>query len=277
MLEFCDNCRKIQWDINSYAKKNNLTEEEIREKQLRQLSNYYEEAQKIEKIKKVNCESTVISDMKKDNTLNYTEDNIIIIPILRWKECKDVALIHEILHSVLVAIEVELNGKEGTLLAENIHERFSKEVTEIMHKKGVYLLDDPCFCKIHDTTMYEEADPIVEPFMEKFGERIRQSIMDEDLMRDFKFEIAGLGKENLIDLAKLINEYYDFLESQHDENEKGKKINYYIEKVREIVENMTTHSLSCEGKKSFTKIMREAMEAVPPPVEANRGKNGEEK
>ena len=116
----------------------------------------------------------LVPNIIKDKNGEYHSYNIIHLPVLNMiPEFADVFAIHEILHGVETTmrqmdsenfqiktgfeiLEENLNEEKGNdddendkdlrkfeLLSENIHQKLSIEVAKDMHKKGIYLINDP--------------------------------------------------------------------------------------------------------------------------------------
>lgn len=131
----------------------------------------------------------------------------------------DVTLIHEINHAIELSLVDYSNDnvicKTGfeylsechskrfyTQFSEIINQIIAMEVTEAMHKDGVYLFDNPKTSKIKGATSYENQIQFVQGFWEHF----RKDIMYARINNNMDSLFATIGRENFEELNNIINE-----------------------------------------------------------------------
>ena len=202
--------------------------------------------------------------------------NIIHLPILRLlKEYKDVNSIHEILHIVEASIKPISKEKvsiktgfevfeentfkseetpeedfsnelrEWEIFSENVHQNIAMEVTEKLHKKGIYLFDDPKIAKTRGSTSYEQLNMLTQEFREAFSQEIKDARLGEDLSILYN----AVGEQNLRSLNSIVKEYrsLDYYKMMNDvigkrDTELTRKRSELINKANEITQKMKEYN-----------------------------------
>ncbi len=137
------------------------------------------------------------------------------------QEYIDVTLIHELNHAIELSLVDYTNGKslykcgfeflcteedevrDYVEFSEVMNQVIAMEVTEAMHRDGVYLFDNPNTSKIQGGTSYEQQRNFIRVFWEKF----RKDIIRARVSNNLNSLYHVVGKENFDKLNKIINEY----------------------------------------------------------------------
>lgn len=155
----------------------------------------------------------------------------IYYPINRKKLAKeeglDVDLIHEIIHSIqkqpLPDFINEINVQNHAM---NIAER--------LHKKGIYIFDNPKNCKVRDTCAYEAFLPFIDSFLKE-----QDSILSEALLEgDYSYLTEIYGKDWLSFTSTLQNWWQQLFEYMNVSDEfdmviDNTNMEIYIENMKE--------------------------------------------
>lgn len=205
--------------------------------------------------------------------INFIKDkdgNIILYPIINFSTVKnsmsemfgapdyfDVLLIHEINHVIgmhlieyigLKKFKVQMglvvsdaiNNRTNYSFMDYIDEAFNqfiaKKVTNLLHSKGVYLLDNPQKSQVNDLSLYEMSEFLLEEFFMLFYDDLINVYAEDGTLQKFysQFDINDLKS-----LGLLIQEYLqreDILDISDSKNEE------YTNNVKEIVRKLKNNS-----------------------------------
>ncbi len=225
---------------------------------------------------KVTC---VCPNVIQDKQGKYKNVNVIHLPILGMLNgYKDIIVIHEILHIVELTLKQtsaskfhfkigldecieELNTKQNEhkedtpyenqilreyeILSENLHQNIAIAVVHNLHKKGIYLFDNPKTAKITGGSSYEQVNVITAGIIQNFP----KEIIDAMILPDANVLYTAIGKQNLKKLNEVVKEYRQlpYYEMMMDVIYKKdtplvRKRNDLIHAARKITEQMTLHS-----------------------------------
>lgn len=132
----------------------------------------------------------------------------------------DVKLIHEINHTIELSLTDYIDGKSTfkcgfetikddekgrpfEAFSEVINQIIAMEITDAMHKDGVYLFDDPNLSQTRGTTSYENQLFLVQDFWQKFRKEIMMARTEDNL--DSLFQVVG--QENFNKLNDIVSAY----------------------------------------------------------------------
>lgn len=224
----------------------------------------------------------------RDDKGNYKKVNILHLPILQMlREYKDVLFVHEVTHVVELSLkqlsdtqfliktgfdtfveelktdkkqiqdeeEQEDSRREFEILSENLHQNIAMAVTDNLHKKGIYLLDDPKTSKITGGSDYERFNVITASFIQNF----HAEIIDGMILPEMKIIYDAIGKQNLEELNHIVAEYgnlpyYKMMTEviNKQDTELVRKRNNLIKSAKENAEQMQIykkeHTLKNSGR-----------------------------
>ncbi|MCI8309304.1 MAG: hypothetical protein HFJ45_03680 [Clostridia bacterium] len=135
-----------------------------------------------------------------------------------WENCADVAIIHEIGHAIEEELVQSENGsylhktgfeflgidlksdehkeslekpnqvkREYETLNESIHQQLSIEVTDILHSKGIFIMDSPDKSRTKGSMpSYERAFRVISPFFNEYRQLIVDSMLSEKSFKEFQ-------------------------------------------------------------------------------------------
>ena len=231
-------------------------------------------------------------NIKEDDNGNYQLFNVVHLPIVKMIEgYKDEQIIHELLHCVETTMEpisgnkvhiksgldeftddickdkdeiivddrteAEQTKREYELLSENLHQELSIRVTEKLHQKGIYIVDDPKIAKERGGTAYEPYSVITAGFQERFLDKIIDGMMQENS----NALTSVVGKDNLSRLNECVKEYakipyYHLMNDlrNNKDTELTRKRQELISRGKQIVEEMGRHERQGEYSISVQQI-----------------------
>lgn len=231
-------------------------------------------------------------NIKEDDNGNYQLFNVVHLPIVKMlKGYKDEQIIHELLHCVETnmgpvmenkvhfksgldeftdnicmdkdtiivddRVEEEQPKREYELLSENLHQELSIRVTEKLHQKGIYIVDDPKLAKERGGTAYEPYSVITAEFQNRYMDKIIDGMMQEN--SDALTSVVG--KDNLSRLNECVKEYaeipYYHLMSDlrnNKDTELTRKRQELISREKQIVGEMERHEIQGQYSISVQQI-----------------------
>ena len=212
------------------------------------------------------------------NFIKDKNSNIRLYPIINFATVKkqvdrifgapdyfDVLLIHEINHiigmhlkeyraygdyTIQMGMLISDTGKNTTkyykesMIDEIFNQRIAKKVTNLLHEKGIYLIDNSNKSQVNDSSLYEMAEFILDEFFNMFEKELLDIYRTGNGLDRFYEEI---GIENANELGELINKYLnnpDILDITEEENQKYKQdANRILNKIKYRVENSDKNKL----------------------------------
>lgn len=148
-----------------------------------------------------------------NNNMRYSDGNlrnVINLSIHNQVDCVDVGIVHELVHAIEIGrgpdgvTRCAFDDLEGnnTSLNEVKTDMIARIVTERLHQRGVFLIDEPNKSKIH-VSMYEKNDVVVSEFISEFMDEILEFGMTLDMD---KF-LNKVGKRNFEKFTQIVFEY----------------------------------------------------------------------
>jgi len=138
-------------------------------------------------------------------------NSLLLSPLGMTDGYRDVAVIHELIHAIEMLIDSDgvfrcglqnIDARENPELNEIKTQMIAMEITERLHQKGKFLIDEPETAKIRGSTSYEKNEILLQGFMRNFKKDILQVGMTGD-MNGF---LAKIGRENYEELRDTIKE-----------------------------------------------------------------------
>lgn len=217
--------------IDSVIKAKEKCVQELEEEYLIATSTYKENEEYIKSLNLVEKDLKVLDKIKNKTIcieLASLESNLNLITLLFFSEgaalseYKDVLFIHEINHIIESSIigkdkdgvihyktgfeeliNIDDHERPYVIFSENINQQIAMEITELMHKDGVYLFDNPNTSKIRGATTYEFFDDFTNNFYTSFKEILKIARTSNSL--EPLYEVVG--KDNFEKMNEIINEY----------------------------------------------------------------------
>lgn len=206
------------------------------------------------------------------NFIKNKDGNIQLYPIISFQTVKkridqvfnspdyfDILLIHEINHAIGMNLKEYRNyedytiqmgmtifdsGKNTTqfykeiMIDEIFNQRIAKKITNSLHKKGFYLIDNPTKSKVEDSSLYEMAEFIIDDFLGIFEKKLLSIYITGTGLKKF-YEEAGI--ENVNELGELVNEYLnnpDILDVTEEINQKYRtKADIILNRIKDKIKN----------------------------------------
>lgn len=196
------------------------------------------------------------------NFIKDKDGNIMLFPIINFSIVKnklsqifgspdyfDVLLIHEINHvigmhllkyidkgnyEIQMGLIVSNAGNNTTkyyymeYIDEVFNQYIAKKVTNLLHSKGIYLLDNPKNSQVNDSSLYEMSEFLLEDFFSMFYDELCDIYASGCNLKKF---YSNIDTNELKALGSLIKEYLQKLNIQDISEQENIK---YAQKVKEI-------------------------------------------
>ena len=153
-------------------------------------------------------------------------------------------------YTIQMGMLISDTGKNTTkyykesMIDEIFNQRIAKKVTNLLHEKGIYLIDNSNKSQVNDSSLYEMAEFILDEFFNMFEKELLDIYRTGNGLDRFYEEI---GIENANELGELINKYLnnpDILDITEEENQKYKQdANRILNKIKYRVENSDKNKL----------------------------------
>jgi len=160
--------------------------------------------------------------------------------------------IHTLSEEEKEAIQKAINQEEEKrpyeLFNEIINELIAQDISEIMHKKNIFIFDNPKLSKYNNSTSYEHSLFLVKEFFNEFKDKIIASRRNGQI----HIILDEVGKENFDELNSLFEIYfenfsgfkiYNLLSDLKDnkDTEQTRIYNDLVARKDKIMEKMRTH------------------------------------